>query len=163
MITRPHLVPVPEQPASHNIDADPNTSPAAIDTLARTLWGEARGEGQPGMEAVAAVVLNRLAVARAHGGGFWWGGDIAGICTRPWQFSCWNEGDPNRQQLEAVDAKDLWFASALRIARRAVHGLLADPTGGATHYHHRALMPSWAIGRRPSASIGRHLFYRIID
>ena len=31
-----------------------------LDTLARTLWAEARGEGVAGMEAVAAVIMNRV-------------------------------------------------------------------------------------------------------
>ena len=30
-----------------------------VDILARTIYGEARGEGQEGMEAVACVVMNR--------------------------------------------------------------------------------------------------------
>jgi len=161
MITRPRLIPVTGNEAT--TPPDPNRSDSTIDTLARTLCGEARGEGQAGMEAVAAVIMNRLAVAAEHGGQYWWGSSTAAICQRPWQFSCWNEGDPNRPQLEAVAEDDLWFASALRIARRAAHGLLADPTGGATHYHHHAIVPSWTIGRRPSASIGRHLFYRLVD
>ena len=38
-----------------------------IDTLARTIWGEARGEGSAGMQAVANVVMNRAAI------GGWWG------------------------------------------------------------------------------------------
>ena len=37
------------------------------DTLARTLWGEARGEGHYGMEAVASVILNRVKIADAKG------------------------------------------------------------------------------------------------
>jgi len=36
---------------------------------------------------------------------------------------------------------------------------LDDPTGGATHYHARGLMPAWARGQDPSAEIGNHLFY----
>ena len=45
------------------------------DVLARTLWGEARGEGEDGMQAVANVICNRAAIARAKGG-YWWGNDI---------------------------------------------------------------------------------------
>ena len=42
----------------------------AIDVLARTIWGEARGEPLRGQEAVAHVVLNRRNVARSRGR-FW--------------------------------------------------------------------------------------------
>ena len=55
----------------------------AADTLARTLWGEARNQGQCGMAAVAHVVLNRAAHPR------WWGHDIISVCRAPEQFSCW--------------------------------------------------------------------------
>jgi len=132
------------------------------DILARTLWGEARGESARGMEAVAAVVMNRLAVARRRGR-HWWGDSVAGICRAPWQFSCWNAGDPNRAKLLAVDSRDPAFAMALRIARRAMSGRLPDPTGGATHYHAAGVSPAWAAGKAPSAEIGRHLFYAGVD
>ncbi len=124
-----------------------------IDVLARTLWGEARGEGEAGMAAVAAVIVNR---ARRPG---WWGRDIVEICKRPWQFSCWNAGDPNREKLLRVGNDDAAFAAALRIARLALAGALPDPTQGATHYHAAQIQPGWARGREPAARIGGHLFY----
>lgn len=127
-----------------------------IDVLARTLWGEARGEGEEGMQAVAAVICNR---ARQPG---WWGRGIAGICQRARQFSCWNADDPNRAALLAVDASDPAFATALRLARLAVAGALPDPTHGATHYHSLSVRPAWAAGQQPCARIGGHLFYRAI-
>jgi len=126
------------------------------DVLARTLWGEARGEGEAGMQAVAAVIVNR---ARRPG---WWGRGISAVCLQPWQFSCWNEGDPNRAALSQVDADDPAFRSALRIARLALAGVLPDPTMGATHYHALGMQPRWAAGHAPAATIGRHVFYNSI-
>lgn len=38
-----------------------------VDVLARTIFGEARGETVSGMEAVASVVMNRLAFSRRRG------------------------------------------------------------------------------------------------
>lgn len=125
----------------------------AADVLARTLWGEARGEGSAGMQAVANVVMNRA----ARGG--WWGDDIIGVCQKPYQFSCWNKDDPNYRQLLAVDGRDLYFATAQRIARRAVYGRLDDITGGADHYHAAGISPYWAQGQKPCAVIGNHIFY----
>ena len=133
-----------------------------IDTLARTIWGEARGEGSAGMEAVAAVIMNRVKVALAKNG-YWWGNSVIGVCRKPWQFSCWNADDPNRECLLAVDEKDLYFATAMRIARRAVYGVLPDPTGGATHYHAAGISPSWTKGQKPSGVIGRHIFYKLVE
>ncbi len=134
----------------------------ATDTLARTLYGEARGERVRGKEAVAAVIINRVHLARKRGG-YWWGDTIETVCRRPWQFSCWNPSDPNRAKLEAVTPRDRAFASCLRIARRAISGVLADPTGGATHYHAKGLRPPWTRDRTPSAEIGNHLFYNDVE
>lgn len=133
-----------------------------IDVLARTLYGEARGEGVRGLEAVATVIMNRLARARRHGG-YWWGGSVAAICRRPWQFSCWNADDPNRAKIEAVTPGNRMFASCLRIARRAVSQTLPDPTAGATHYHARPVNPPWSQGRGACAEIGNHLFYNNVE
>jgi len=130
----------------------------SIETLARTIYGEARGENVRGKEAVAAVIINRVRLAKRRGG-YWWGNDIEGICRRPWQFSCWNEGDPNRRKVEAVGPDNKVFQSCIRIARRAAGGMLADPTHGATHYHTLNANPPWARGRAPAAEIGRHVFY----
>ncbi len=132
-----------------------------IDTLARTIWGEARGEGAAGMTAVACVILNRLARAQAQKSGtYWWGSSIVQICRKPWQFSCWNSDDPNAEKMASVGRDDLYFATALRIARRALAGRLTDVTCGATHYHAAYVSPSWAKGLAPCARIGAHVFYR---
>lgn len=129
-----------------------------IDVLARTLWGEARGEGSMGMHAVAAVILNRLKMAE-KAGGFWWGNTVQGICKKPYQFSCWNKDDPNLEKLKVVDDRDIHFATAMRLARRAVIGALTDPTNGATHYHAAGINPPWARNEKPTAVLGRHIFY----
>ncbi|OJW21155.1 MAG: hydrolase [Planctomycetales bacterium 71-10] len=126
------------------------------DVLARTLYGEARGEGRRGMEAVACVVLNRAKQPA------WWGKDIASVCLKPWQFSCWNQNDPNRPKLLTVDETDQSFRLALLIARQAVAGKLADITDGADHYYdYRIKKPKWAEGREKAALIGHHAFYKI--
>lgn len=134
----------------------------AADVLARTIWGEARREPQAGMEAVASVVLNRVAVARKKGA-YWWGNDIISVCQKPYQFSCWNRTDPNYKKLIAVSENDIHFATCLRIARRAVAGALEDRTGGATHYHADYVSPYWAKGQAPLITIGHHIFYRLAE
>jgi spore germination cell wall hydrolase CwlJ-like protein len=139
-----------------------NTGDPAVDTLARTIWGEARGEQVRGKEAVAAVVMNRARRAKERGG-YWWGSTPVEVCRKPWQFSCWNDADPNRAKIEAVGRDDRNFQSCLRIARRALAGTLKDPTGGATHYHAKDATPPWAKGRKPSAGIGNHRFYNDVE
>ena len=133
-----------------------------VDTLARTLYGEARGERVLGLEAVAAVILNRARRARLRGR-YWWGSTIEEICRRPWQFSCWNNNDPNRMKIEAVGVDNKVFQTCVRVAERAIRGDLEDPTDGATHYHTMGVLPPWTRGRSPSAKIGRHLFYNDVE
>lgn len=132
------------------------------DVLARTIYGEARGESVSGMEAVASVVLNRVAFSNRHGR-YWWGNTIADVCQHPWQFSCWNQNDPNYRLLSKISDTDLIFCICKRIAGRAVSGLLEDKTNRATHYHTRNVWPAWAKGKIPCAEIGHHFFYNDIE
>lgn len=141
---------------------EPVTGDPAVDLLARTIYGEARGEPVRGKEAVAAAIMNRVRHAE-NKGGYWWGGTVPEVCLQPWQFSCWNASDPNRQKILSVDPKDPNFQTCLRIARRAIAGAMTDPTGGATHYHAAGVEPLWSVGREPSAVIGNHKFYSDVE
>jgi spore germination cell wall hydrolase CwlJ-like protein len=126
---------------------------AELTALARTIWGEARGEGGAGRRAVAAVIMNRVRSGR-------YPNTVQGVVFQPWQFSMWNAGDPNGAQARAVTASDALYAEALRIARQALAGELTDPTGGALHYYASWLpqKPYWAAGAYESARIGNHIF-----
>jgi len=142
-------------------------SAADLDTLARTLHGEARGEGEEGMSAVAWVVRNRAARPG------WWSrhpddipdDTIQAVCLDPKQFSCWNPGDANRGTITALKDTDPAYLLAWRIARRVLDGEVPDPTGGADHY----LSVGW-VGRtkwarenpdKMTVRIGGHCFYRL--
>jgi spore germination cell wall hydrolase CwlJ-like protein len=152
-------------PMASDAPAEPRSSD--LDTLARTIWGEARGEGPDGMAAVAWVALNRAGIAaryeavsgRPHP--LYGDGTVAGACTRPLQFSCWNASDRNRPLLLAATMADPAFAVAWRVAGDVLDGAIADPTAGATHYHEASVHPSWAQGQTPTQRIGRHVFYRL--
>lgn len=132
-----------------------------LDVMARTVWGEARGEGVTGMQAVAAVIINRVAVAQRKNN-YWWGNNIIEVCQKPYQFSCWNKDDPNYRQLIAVSDTDPIFTLAKRTSSRILLGFLPDITNGADHYHTRMIMPHWARGQTPVARIGQHLFYKLV-
>lgn len=125
-----------------------------IETLARTIWGEARGEGKDGMTAVASVIMNRV-----HRGG-WFGKTVSSVCKMPWQFSCWNANDPNCQKMLDITDIDKQYAQALVIAQKAVDGQLPDSTGGATHYHEYKINPKWAKKLKKTTQIGNHIFYK---
>ncbi|PCI54072.1 MAG: hypothetical protein COB36_11085 [Alphaproteobacteria bacterium] len=132
------------------------------DILARTVWGEARGQGYAGMQAVASVVLNRL-----KRGGF--GNTVAQVCQKPYQFSVWNANDANRNLILAVNEDNAEFQRAILIASRAMHGNLPDNTGGADHYLNITVtkrlrggtLPSWVDLSRKTAKIGAHTFLKL--
>lgn len=125
-----------------------------IDVLARTIWGEARGEGQRGMQAVANVIMNRVNALS------WFGNTVESVCKKPYQFSCWNANDPNASQCLRVSDTDAAFRQCLNIAKLAVDGRLADITGNADHYHAVGVNPSWAKTYRFTVQIGNHKFYK---
>jgi spore germination cell wall hydrolase CwlJ-like protein len=114
------------------------------------------------MLAVANVILNRVSIAHKYGS-FWWGDNIIQVCQKPYQFSCWNRSDPNYKKLQSVDKSNLYFATAQRLAQRALAGALEDITHGATHYHAINIKPYWATGRKPCAIIGKHVLYCLVN
>jgi len=122
------------------------------DYMARTLYGEARGEGARGMQAVANVIINRV----KQGG--WYGASVKDVVLKPYQFSCWNENDVNRTII--LNANSAQLATARNIAERVISGELPDITGGATHYHAKSITPYWASSLTKTATIGNHVFYK---
>ncbi|MDH0863335.1 cell wall hydrolase [Mitsuaria sp. GD03876] len=165
----------PERPPSMAMAA-PLAGKAAEDpadadeqlVLARTLWGEARGEGEAGMYAVGRVILNRWR------SGYRGCRTVSQVCLDPSQFSCWNANDPNRAQMLRLDpalSQDENFKTALDVATFALSqpsrdGTVPDPTLGARHYVATtlpsALRPDWLLDKHPCAVIGRHEFYNNI-
>lgn len=132
-------------------------SKADVETMARTILGEARGEGWDGMVAVGNVIKNRAKI------GGWWGNTIKDVCLKPKQFSCWNNDDPNKTLIINADlSSSLAFQQAFAAACYVVYDMGVDTTNGATHYHTKAIHPAWAKGVKPVADKGNHLFYKDI-
>ena len=131
-----------------------------VDILARTIYGEARGEPEIGKCAVASVVLNRY---KAHK---WFSGKtIAETCqfcvkgSKYHQFSCWNEDDPNFRLITQISESDKIFCKCIDVAEKYISGTYKDIVNGACHYCVIGTNPAWAKGKRPDLRIGRHLFY----
>jgi N-acetylmuramoyl-L-alanine amidase len=110
--------------------------------LARTVYGEARGEPFIGQVAVAATILNRLEDPRFPK-------TIPGIIFQPGAFTAVSDGQiwltPNQTALKAVqDALNGW-----------------DPSGGSVYYFNPATATSGWIWSRPQIKrIGKHIFCR---
>ena len=129
-----------------------------LQILASTIYGEARGEDSSGKYAVACVIYNRWEKKK-------YTKTIYDICLAPKQFSCWNKDDPNYKLLtEPNRPLDKAYIDSLEeaifVLREGKHN---DITNGATHYHTKNIMPYWAKGKQPCATIGNHLFYNNID
>jgi N-acetylmuramoyl-L-alanine amidase len=142
--------------------------------LAMVLWGEARGQGVEAKVAVASVILNRVA---AKPGRFFPAGTLGlnekvrRVILKPWQFSCFNQNDPNVSKLLHPNANDslaVW-SECIFVAAGALDGLFRDPTKGADHYYSPAKnaageiinRPAWAGIHRPTLTLRGFEFYKI--
>ena len=125
--------------------------------MARTLWGEARGEGKDGQIAVAHVIKNRAEKKT------WYGKTIMDVCLKKWQFSCWNKNDPNRKKILALSLDDL--KDQIEVAAGVIGGQYIDTTEGSTHYYSKSMPkpPKWAVGKEPVVVMGNHYFFNNID
>jgi len=128
-------------------------TPEALDIMARTLYGEVRGETWEGKVAVAWVIRHR--VDRPG----WWGNDIISVCRAKQQFSCWNKNDPNLPKLTSVTIAHPAFRECLAATAAVLSNNIPDPIKGSTHYHTRGVIPIWSKGLIPVKEIGSHLFF----
>ena len=130
------------------------------DILARTRWGEARGESLVGQIEVAWTIRNRVNHGNAKS---WWGEGYVGVCQKPYQFSCRNKNDPNYSYLSG--AKQIpfrEFAQARIAAEQVMSGKVPDPTNGATHYYATTLPkpPVWLKGAKRTLKLGRYILFK---
>jgi N-acetylmuramoyl-L-alanine amidase len=125
--------------------------------LARTLYGEARGEfkraGIQALEAIAHVVMNRLNQKT------WFGKTVMEVCLKPQQFSCWNKCDPNYPLISSPKLNNSIFDVCKFVADEVMLGKKSDITNGADHYHNRFCRPPWSVKKDPICIIGNHLFF----
>ncbi len=134
-----------------------NFSERDVDILARTIYGEARGElfryGIASLVAIANVVLNRFTKNFAS--------TIADVCLAPYQFSCWNEHDVNYNKIKNVTTDCCVFRTCKEVAVNVLSGKWPDLTDGCDHYHHKAVKPAWAMYLEPKRVFGSHYFYSL--
>ncbi|OUD10408.1 cell wall hydrolase [Marivivens niveibacter] len=121
--------------------------------LAEALYFEARGESVRGMFAVGEVILNRVDSARFPD-------TVCDVVNQgtgrryACQFTYTCDG-----HAEVISEPRAWERVG-KIARLLIDGAPRELTNGATHYHTRAVNPSWARVFTRTAAIDSHLFYR---
>lgn len=173
-----------EEPKKYEVTAE--IANPDLNVLAQTIWGEARQEGTKGMIAVGNVIKNRAEANKKM-----FGQGIKGVALKPKQFSCWNQGDPNREKLKDILQYDKlvsmrksptgepfneWFQKfkntgeyleyksylkAKEIAKQILNGSLPDPTKGAVYYHTLDVKPIWRNKLDQVAQYGNHVFYTL--
>ncbi|MDR2794797.1 MAG: cell wall hydrolase [Holosporaceae bacterium] len=125
-------------------------------TLAKTIYGEARGEyysyGISSLMAIANVVVNRKNKNFAP--------TICDVCLAPYQFSCWNKNDPNYKIITEISS-DAIFKKCQETAENVLAEKWPDLTDGCDHYHQKCIKPHWAAHLQPRRIFGSHYFYEL--
>jgi len=118
--------------------------------VAITILAEARGEGNAGMYAVAAVIAQRAFERKQT---------PEDVCLARYQFSCWN--GKKLKDLEHL-LKTPQAKYAILLAKTVKH-LSREYVGYANHYHATWMKkkPYWAKGKKPVKVIGQHAFYKL--
>lgn len=148
--------PVENKKNEENKEAQENENLKA-NILARTLFHEARGDGESGMRDVASVIYNRSQRS---------GRSMVNECLRKSQFCVWT-GSSDESKSKIVDESKRYTAPAdrrawdiaLKIAQEMVAGSFT-PTINADHFHTPNVSPSWSRNI-PGQKRGSHLFYNL--
>jgi hypothetical protein len=139
-------------------------TPAQV--FALTIYGEARGESTEGKIAVGSVILERVDHRN------WDGKTIPEVCFKPWQFSCYNERDPNYPKLLHIAERwdsEMAVNESLNECFGIALGLISaniDRTPEIAENHccqyatdRGAANVKWDDGMRVVTKIGQHTFY----
>ncbi|KUG04853.1 spore cortex-lytic enzyme, lytic transglycosylase sleb [hydrocarbon metagenome] len=111
-----------------------------LDSLAKVVYGEARGESFTGQVAIAAVVLNRVESDK-------FGNTVNEVIFEPGAFTAVSDGQYYMQPDEV----------AYRAAQSAIDGW--DPTNNAIYYWNPVTATNkWVWSRPITTTIGKHVF-----
>ena len=124
------------------------------DVVAMTILGEARGEGEAGMYAVACVIAQRSIEWKRNGKAI----TPKQVCLQDWQFSCWNKNDPNRKKLPTL-LKTHQHAAYAKMLAVNIKNLQRSYVGNADHYCHVNTHNKWTRKGKTIKVIGKHKFY----
>jgi len=126
------------------------------DVVAMTILGEARGEGEAGMYAVACVIAQRSIEWKRNGKAI----TPKQVCLQDWQFSCWNKNDPNRKKLPTL-LKTHQHAAYAKMLAVNIKNLQRSYVGNADHYCHVNTHNKWTRKGKTIKVIGKHKFYKL--
>lgn len=136
----------------------------AANIVARTLFDEARGEGEKGIDAVASVLYNRAAGKAVN---------LPGVCLKKYQFSKWNGQknlDPKNYKIvvpvqlkKPGKDRDMW-SYCQKTAGKLIYGEFKSTIGTKNSYYaHDKVTPNWANKMSDTEKIGNHTFGYLSD
>ena len=108
--------------------------------LAKTIYGEARGENIETMLSIGWVIRNRLKSGR-HGNTY------KDVVLQPKQFSCWNKNDPNYRVIKGMIKGRVWevcIGVSIVVMQSAEKH---NPVPNVRHYYDKSMdsnPPYWA-------------------
>src|SRR5690348_12849164 len=126
-------------------------SPDALAVV--TIWQEARGESYMGKVSVGEVIRNRMGRLYSSDG------TVAGTVLKPWQFSGWESGDPNRIKSLLIRNEDPIVKECMDAWEQSK---ITTHVKGAVLYCNLAAVavrPSWARDDKRVTAIGNHTFF----
>ena len=127
---------------TNNVKGSTSSNTSTIQSLARAINGEARGEPYEGQVAVGAVILNRVKHSEFPN-------TIAGVIYQPGAFTAVSDGQINIPIAEN--------STAIKAAQDALNGW--DPTNGCIYYFNpNTATSSWIWSKTIVKQIGKHNF-----
>ena len=148
---------------SSQIDADKE-----FECLATNIYFESRNQSVQGQFAVGMVTLNRVKDERFPN-------TICGV-VKQGRYSRWWKKEHNRDVPIRHQCHFSWYCDGLsdkirdkdaykqsqKVAKNVItiHAAGIDPTGGATHYHTKAVDPEWNKQKTYLGTIDDHIFYK---
>lgn len=139
----------------------PATSSAISSVSCHTanIFYEARGESKEGMQAVAAVVVNRTTSGK-------YPKDVCMVIFQKHQFS-WTKQQKFKDIQKVLNGDTSGFNAEDRqayqqarlIAQKAVKGRLNILPDGALWYHATGVNPKWKAKMKRIKILGKHVFY----
>ena len=134
------------------------TAAQTTNIVARTLYMEARSEGEAGIDAVASVILNRTGGKPEK---------LPIVCFKKYQFSCWNGSTTKTpttykaiipsSAIKKGANRDMWQYCE-KTAGKLLNGTFKSTIEKRNAYHTLAVTPNWDAAMQDKTTIGNHVF-----
>jgi len=119
--------------------------------MVAALFFEARDQPITGQEAVAQVIMNRVADDR-------YPNTVCGVVYEPRQFSFTHDGMSDNPADYPTHFDAIAYMQLTQLASQAISGQI-DYGITSTHYHADTVSPSWVNHYKMDGQIGDHVFY----